>query len=348
MKRISRRLTAVSCALALALSLVLPVWAAPVFSDVGEGKWYKPYTDKAVEAGLMQGVGGDRFGPDGKLTLAQVLVLAYQLHRRYHPVAVLPNGDPWYMPYYTYCTETGILDRDQLDRESLGRNATRFELVSILDRAVPHSELAAINTLKDGFVPDVAEGDLYGAVVYRWYRAGALAGDNEHRFNGESQITRAEVAVLLCQITGLVERVTLKDTAPADGNSSSGQTEAPAPSDPGGEVLELVNAARAKEGLAPFVLDGKVTAAAQAWAEERAKGSTGDRSFANALDEAGVSSKGAAGMNAGQGYTTAAEAVADWMGTETMRGRILSEQYTTIGVGFASGAKQWVLLFIEG
>ena len=41
MKRISRRLTAVSCALALALSLVLPVWAAPVFSDVGEGKWYK-------------------------------------------------------------------------------------------------------------------------------------------------------------------------------------------------------------------------------------------------------------------------------------------------------------------
>ena len=31
-----------------------------------------------------------------------------------------------------------------------------------------------------------------------------------------------------------------------------------------------------------------------------------------------------------------------------MRGRILSEQYTTIGVGFASGAKQWVLLFIEG
>ena len=118
MKRISRRLTAVSCALALALSLVLPVWAAPVFSDVGEGKWYKPYTDKAVEAGLMQGVGGDRFGPDGKLTLAQVLVLAYQLHRRYHPGAVLPNGDPWYMPYYTYCTETGILDRDQLDRES--------------------------------------------------------------------------------------------------------------------------------------------------------------------------------------------------------------------------------------
>ena len=82
MKRISRRLTAVSCALALALSLVLPVWAAPVFSDVGEGKWYKPYTDKAVEAGLMQGGGGGPVRAGGQPTPGPGLGLGHPPPKR--------------------------------------------------------------------------------------------------------------------------------------------------------------------------------------------------------------------------------------------------------------------------
>lgn len=357
----TRRLLAGTCSLALTLSLSLPARAS--FSDVEEGRWYKPYTDKAVEAGLMRGVEEDRFQPGGNLTLAQTLVLAYQLHSRYGGEAALPEGEgPWYMPYYAYCTQQGILTGDRLGAEELGRNATRFELVDILDRALPSGELAPINDLPDGFVPDVAEGDPFGGAVYRWYRAGALAGDGEHRFHGESPITRAEVAVLLCQLTGLVERVKLGQ--PSGGTAAPGEDDGKAetpgteetpgkeepslPGDPAGDMLKLVNEARAKEGLRPFVSDPNVAAAAQSWAQERAKGDTGDRSFANALDEAGVRSKGAAGINAGQGYATAEEALGDWMGTETMRGRVLSQQFTTVGVGFVPEAKQWVMLFIEG
>ena len=206
MRQKLKKLLASACALALALSLVLPVWAAPVFSDVGEGKWYKPYTDKAVEAGLMQGVGGDRFGPDGKLTLAQVLVLAYQLHSRGSGEALPQVSGPWYMPYYQYCLDHGILDSGTVPQSALSRNATRYEMVAVLDRALPDGQLTAINDLPDDFIPDIEESDPYRAAVYKWYRAGALAGDSQFRFNGQNSITRAEVSVILCQLNGLVER----------------------------------------------------------------------------------------------------------------------------------------------
>ena len=135
MRQKLKKLLASACALALALATVPAAWAAPAFSDVGAGKWFQPYVEKAVDAGLMNGVGGNQFAPSGNLTLAQAAVLAYQLHRRYHPGAVLPNGDPWYMPYYQYAVTSGILSGDELAAEDLNQYASRYQMVSILDKA---------------------------------------------------------------------------------------------------------------------------------------------------------------------------------------------------------------------
>ena len=44
-----KKLLASACALALALSTVPAAWAAPAFSDVGAGKWFQPYVEKAVD-----------------------------------------------------------------------------------------------------------------------------------------------------------------------------------------------------------------------------------------------------------------------------------------------------------
>ena len=62
-----------------------------------------------------------------------------------------------------------------------------------------------VNEVADGFIPDLAESDPYGEIVYRWYRSGVLTGDNEHKFNGSSTITRAEACVIICHLTALVE-----------------------------------------------------------------------------------------------------------------------------------------------
>ena len=191
----------------MVLSMVPAAWAAPSFSDVRENQWFAPYVNKAVDAGLMSGVGEGRFGPGGNLTLAQAAVLAYQLHSRENGGSLPQAAGAWYMPYYQYCLNYGILSAGEVPRSALSRNATRYEMVDVLNRAVPNSRMAAINDLPDDFIPDIGEDNPYRAAVYKWYRAGALAGDSQFRFNGENSITRAEVAVILCQVDGLVERV---------------------------------------------------------------------------------------------------------------------------------------------
>ena len=77
-------------------------------------------------------------------------------------------------------------------------------MVAILDKAIPADRMTAVTAVPDGAIPDLNEDDAYGDLVYRWYRAGIVTGDQTGQFNGTSSITRAETAVILCQINNLV------------------------------------------------------------------------------------------------------------------------------------------------
>ena len=70
-KRVSQKVLSIVCALSMVLAMVPAAWAASSFSDVREGQWFKPYVDKAVDAGLLNGMGDGRFDPNGNLTLAK-------------------------------------------------------------------------------------------------------------------------------------------------------------------------------------------------------------------------------------------------------------------------------------
>ena len=149
----------------------------------------------AAEAGLMNGTGSGRFSPAQSLSLAEVVTLTARLFAEDHGEAVPASlsGEPWYQAAYDYCVGSGLF------------TATRFEMVELLDRAVPDIQKAPIHST--AAVPDLAESAVYGDVVYRWYRAGITRGDQEGNFNGSSPITRAETAAILCRLAGLAERV---------------------------------------------------------------------------------------------------------------------------------------------
>lgn len=69
--------------LALSLTLPLPSPAAEAdtgFSDVSPDDWFAPYVEVCVEHGLMQGIGGGRFDPQGTVSHAQAATLAARLH----------------------------------------------------------------------------------------------------------------------------------------------------------------------------------------------------------------------------------------------------------------------------
>ncbi|MBO5336031.1 MAG: hypothetical protein J6A94_02730 [Lachnospiraceae bacterium] len=117
------------------------------------------------------------------------------------------------------------------------------------------------------------------------------------------------------------------------------------------EVVDLVNAERAKEGLSPLTLDTKVSAAAQVRAKECEQSFSHTRpngsSFATALKEQNVSYRNA-GENIAWGQRSPEAVMKAWMNSSGHRANIMNANFTTIGVGYyrnANGTNYWCQLF---
>lgn len=117
------------------------------------------------------------------------------------------------------------------------------------------------------------------------------------------------------------------------------------------EVIALVNAERAKEGLASLTMDKQVQAAAQVRAMECEQLFSHTRpngtSFVTALQEQNVSYR-RAGENIAWGQRTPQQVVTGWMNSEGHRANIMNPNFTTIGVGYyqnANGTNYWSQLF---
>ncbi|MBQ1502656.1 MAG: S-layer homology domain-containing protein, partial [Clostridia bacterium] len=71
-----------------AVSVVaLPASAASAFSDVENGRWSAPSIKYAVQSGYMNGVGGDKFDPEGSLTRAMVATVLWRREKSPAPTA---------------------------------------------------------------------------------------------------------------------------------------------------------------------------------------------------------------------------------------------------------------------
>lgn len=121
------------------------------------------------------------------------------------------------------------------------------------------------------------------------------------------------------------------------------------------KVLELVNQERAKAGVAPLVINNKLSKMAQIKAEDIFEhnywGHTSPiyGSPSEMAKAFGITNKGC-GENLCWYADTPEEAVTSWMGSEGHKANILNPKYTQIGLGvYASkqyGSKVWVQEFI--
>ena len=175
------------------------------FADVPASAWYAQYAREAAQAGLMTGTAQTRFSPDQTLSVAEVVTLAARLHAERQGETVPQRPGAWYLGAYAYCVDEGLFTTMEVPSGILEQPATRFQMVELLDRAVPDSEKTAIHG--DAAAPDVGPDSPYQEVVNRWYQAGITQGDQSGNFNGENSITRAETAAILCRLAGLTPRV---------------------------------------------------------------------------------------------------------------------------------------------
>ena len=138
------------------------------------------------------------------------------------------------------------------------------------------------------------------------------------------------------------------DTTPDNGNNNQTTPTPPTEQDSGyaAQVVTLVNAERAKEGLAPLKADNTLTSAAQeivsVFDHTRPNGS----SCFTVLKEMGISYQGA-GENIAYGQRTPEEVVAAWMKSPGHKANIMNKQFTTIGIGYHTigNTAYWAQLF---
>ncbi|MFR9788180.1 CAP domain-containing protein [Streptomyces sp. MB22_4] len=134
--------------------------------------------------------------------------------------------------------------------------------------------------------------------------------------------------------------------APAPTASSTPTTAATAASGVTAQIVQLVNAERAKAGCRPLTLDAKLTAAAQEHSADMAAHQNMSHTGSDGSDpgtritRAGYTWS-AYGENVAYGYSTAAEVMAGWMSSPGHRANILDCGFQEIGVGLAQPGSYW-------
>lgn len=201
--------------LTLVIALTIIMSAAPVYAASGMSNfkasttysdstykdvkplWYASYVKTCYEYKLMNGNAG-LFNPDGKLSVAEAIVMADRVHQIYNTGnSTLKNGTPWYQSYVDYALNNRIIKSG--DFADYNAKITRAQMAYIFAKAIPESELAAKNSITT--LPDVKKTDKYGSYIFNLYNAGVLSGSDAYgTFNPNSEIARSEAAAIIARV----------------------------------------------------------------------------------------------------------------------------------------------------
>lgn len=211
-------------ALMLALVLTLSVGAAgkTTFSDVPERHWAAQSIGRCAQLGLIQGVGGGKFGLGQTMTRA---AYATALCRLMGWELISPemgsftdnqNSAKWYYSAIETAYAHGALTGES--RQFRPNDAiTREEMAKMTVRALGLSVLAGA-AAEDCPFADVSVAQGYVALAYRM---GLITGVNRYSFDPKAAATREQAAaVLLRAYDRLHGTITVTETA--DGAAPSG------------------------------------------------------------------------------------------------------------------------------
>lgn len=118
------------------------------FTDVPDNAWYAEAVNKATQAGLLKGVGGNRYDPDGTLTIAEAITLSARLYAARTGETIPTVDGPWYQGALEYCTAHQLFSAALYPDSVMLNPATRFQMIFLLDCAIPESEKKKLKTYR--------------------------------------------------------------------------------------------------------------------------------------------------------------------------------------------------------
>ncbi len=185
-----------------------------LFSDITTDAWYAEDVKDSYEFGLVNGVGNNKFDPNGTVTVAQAITLAARFNSSYNNEEIGSAEGEWYTPYVNYAIDKKIVKDGQFDNYT--RAAKRSEVALLFASALPKEYFKPLNYVYS--IPDVSADKEYHDELMLLYKAGiAMGSDANGTFNPDTNITRAEFSALINRVASPGMRLSKSfDTMPKE------------------------------------------------------------------------------------------------------------------------------------
>ena len=170
------------------------------FSDVRSGDWFEQAVASISYSGIIQGIGNNRFNPNGQLTVAELVTMLIRIQSS----GELRENEVWYTPYIEKAMADGILNAS--DNLTPTASITRAQAALIITRYVEAYNPLWAQTRIDSTPSDIsAIPNEYVSSIAKAYRWGIFRGDGRGNFNPHNTLTRAEAAQIIYNYFSVVK-----------------------------------------------------------------------------------------------------------------------------------------------
>ena len=177
------------------------------FTDVAEGTWYHDAVAYVYENGMMSGIGGDKFGPDGTMTRSMAVTVLYRLAGSPAVEGTCKFTDceagSWYTNAVIWATENGVTAGTSDTTFAPDAEVTREQMATFLYRyaKVAGYDVSVSDDATLDAYPDASEVGFFATDALLWaVDNGIISGGTANGkiiLNPQGDATRAQVAMIL-------------------------------------------------------------------------------------------------------------------------------------------------------
>ena len=198
------RILAVALALALAVGIAPAYAAAPRFSDVTADHWAYSYIEEAAADGAVNGVGNNRFDPDGILTVAEWSCI---LARAFYGNEVEGKAKTtWYNREVEVLQEHHILGF--VNDFQLSASASRIQMAETVANLMKDKNVTADTSKVAAAKAEITDLDsiypMHHEAVATCWALGIINGVGGGRFDGNGNMERAAASAVYSRVKNVL------------------------------------------------------------------------------------------------------------------------------------------------
>ena len=182
------------------------------FTDLDKSSWYHDGVHWALENSVMNGVGNNKFDPNGTTSRAMIVTMLYRMEGEPEITAENPfndvKADTWYTDAVIWAAENEIVNGYGGGKFGPEDDLTREQLVTILHR---YANYKGIDTSEGEMKPlkdfdDTRYISDWAVKAFRWaVDAGIINGVGNRKISPKTDASRAQVATMLMRYDSITQ-----------------------------------------------------------------------------------------------------------------------------------------------